>query len=147
MHVTSYNNTINEDIFALYNVDIMAILEPNAKTICVEGLGLRLHNGYKYLCSLHLLYADRKVSSACDLSGGRSADPGLSHVEAALRGDYKQLQNNTVQKHEGELYTQHMHDSFHWSLANILSCMELHFELHFGYLQRMENYDVISIAN
>ena len=102
MHVTSYNNTINEDIFALYNVDIMAILEPNAKTICVEGLCLRLHNGYKYLCSLHMLYADRKVSSACDLSGGRSADPGLSHVEAALRGDYKQLQNNTVQKHERE---------------------------------------------
>ena len=90
MHVTSYNNTINEDIFALYNVDIMAILEPNAKTICVEGLGLRLHNGYKYmyLCSLHLLYVDRKVSSACDLSGGRTADPGLSHVEAALREDY-----------------------------------------------------------
>ena len=145
MHVTSYNNTINEDILSLYNVDIMAILEPNAKTICVEGLGLRLHNGYKYLCLLHLLYADRKVSSACDLSDGRSADPGLSHVEAALRGDYKQLQNNTVQKHERESCKHNTCMSFHWSLANILSCMELHFQLHFGYLQRIEM--MLGIAN
>ena len=30
------------------------------------------------------LACETKVSSACDLSGGRSADPGLSHVEAAL---------------------------------------------------------------
>ena len=53
----------------------------------------------RFACSMQIERYNLHVI-CLDSASGHSADPGLSHVEAA---DYKQLQNNTVQK-------QHLHD-------------------------------------